>query len=92
MPKNGTLVRQALRSQEARDACVVLAYVHEAMMVLDEMSPPALEVLRDEFEREAKERDGPRSELKRAWATYVQQRADDTRMKEEPMRMYEKVR
>jgi hypothetical protein len=92
MPKNGTLVRQAMQSQEARDACVVLAYVHEAMMVLDEMSPPALEALRDEFEREAKEQGGLHGELKRAWATYVQQRADDTRMKEEPMRMYEKFR
>jgi hypothetical protein len=92
MPKNGTLVRRAIQSQEARDACVVLAYVHEAMMVLDEMSPPALEALRDEFEREGNERGGPRGELKRAWAVYVQRRADDARMKEEPMRMYEKVR
>jgi hypothetical protein len=92
MPNSSTLVRQAMQSQEARDACVVLAYVHEAMMVLDEMSPPVLEALRDEFEREAKERGGARGELKRAWAAYVQQRADDARMKEEPMRMYEKVR
>ncbi|MBO0757283.1 MAG: hypothetical protein J2P54_15595 [Bradyrhizobiaceae bacterium] len=92
MPKNGTLVRQALQSQEARDACVVLAYVHEAMMVLDEMSPPALEALRDEFDSEAKQRSGPRGELKRAWAAYVQQLADDARTKEEPLRMYEKVR
>jgi hypothetical protein len=91
MSKNGTLVRQAIRSQEVRDACMVLACVHEAMMVLDEMSPPDLEALRDEFEREAKEQGGPRGELKRAWAAYVQQRADDTRVKEEPMRMYAKT-
>jgi hypothetical protein len=91
MPKNGTLVREAIQSEEVRDACMVLACVHEAMTVLDEMSSSALEALRDEFEREAKDQSGPRGELKHAWAAYVQQQADDTRMKEESMRMYAKT-
>jgi hypothetical protein len=39
-------------SSRARNACAVRAYVHAAVMVLDEMSPPALEARRDELMRE----------------------------------------
>ncbi len=44
-------VRDAIESPEKRKAIAVLDHVHAAMMFLMELPTPALEVLRDEFER-----------------------------------------
>jgi hypothetical protein len=51
---------------DIRKAVAVLDRVHAAMMTLMELPPPALEVLRDEFEGMANERTDARGELKRA--------------------------
>jgi hypothetical protein len=60
-----TNLQNAVHSEDVREACAVLAYVHKAMMALDRVSPQVLEVLRDEFDRVAEERGGPRGALKR---------------------------
>jgi hypothetical protein len=57
----------------------VLDHVHAAMMLMRELSPPALEGLRDEFEHMAHERTGPRGELKRAWCDFTSQMLADAR-------------
>jgi len=71
----------ALNSPEIRKAVAVLDHVHAAMMLLTELRPPALEVLRDEFERMANERTGPRGELKRAWWKFTKQAIDDAKLR-----------
>ncbi len=55
--------------------------LHAAMMLLMELPTPALEVLRDEFERMANERTGPRGELKRAWWKFTRQVIDDAKLR-----------
>ncbi len=85
MPKKKAAIAEAIGSQETRDALAVLTYVHEAMMTLDKLSPPALEAVRDEFEKVGHERCGPRGVLKRAWRDYVQQKLDDAPHKDMPL-------
>jgi hypothetical protein len=97
MPKEhagaaATNLRDSVRSEDVREACAILAYVHEAMMALDRVSPQVLEVLRDEFDRVAEERGGQRGALKRAWRDYVQQKIDDLPLKDTPLQMYERQR
>src|SRR5437879_1908210 len=92
MPRVVTKVRDAIESPDIRGACAVLNNVHAAMLTLDTLSPPAIEALRDEFEKMANERTGPRGELKHAWASYIQQALHDTllRRQQAPLAMYEK--
>jgi len=75
-------VSAALKSPETVKACAVLQHVHEAMTLLTTLPPPVLEAVRDEFEAMAKERTGPRGELKRAWFTYTQQALEDARLRD----------
>jgi hypothetical protein len=81
-----------VHSEDVREACAILAYVHEAMMALDRVSPQVLEILRDEFDRVAEERGGPRGSLKRAWRDYIQQEIDGLPLKGTPVLMYERRR
>lgn len=97
MPKKyaggtATNVRDAVQSEDVREACAILAYVHEAMTALDRVSPAVLEVLRDEFDRVGQKRGGSRGVLKRAWRDYVQQKIDDLPLKDTPLQMYERQR
>jgi hypothetical protein len=84
-----TNLQNAVHSEDVREACAILAYVHEAMMALDRVSP---QVLRDEFDRVAEERGGPRGALKRAWRDYIQQEIDGLPLKGTPVLMYERWR
>jgi hypothetical protein len=79
MPRIKTKLRDALNSLETHKAIAVLDHVHAAMMLMRELSPPALEGLRDEFEYMANDRTGPRSELRRAWAAFTTQMLADAR-------------
>jgi hypothetical protein len=83
MPPIKANVAAALKSEEAVRACAVRQHLHEAMMLLATLPPPALEALRDEFEVMARERTGPRGALKRAWVAYIQQAIDDARLHEQ---------
>jgi hypothetical protein len=58
------------------------------MLTLDKLSPPALEAVCDEFERMGHERGGARGVLKRAWASYVQQKHDDVPHRDMPLGLY----
>jgi hypothetical protein len=87
-----TNLQNAVHSEDVREACAILAYVHEAMMALDRVSPQVLEILRDEFDRVAEERGGPRGSLKRAWRDYIQQEIDGLPLKGTPVLMYERRR
>jgi hypothetical protein len=69
----------ALNSLEMHKAIAVLDHVHAAMMLMRELSPAALEGLRDVFEHMANERAGPRGELRRAWAAFATQTLADAR-------------
>lgn len=84
-------VRDAIQSEEIRNACAVLNNVHSAMMLVSTLSPTTIEVLRDEFDKMARERTGPRGELKHAWADYMRQALHDTllRKQQDVMAMYE---
>jgi 5'-deoxynucleotidase YfbR-like HD superfamily hydrolase len=75
-------VETALKSPETIKACAALALVHEAMELLTELPPPALEALRDAFKEMAETRTGPRGELKKAWLNYTQQALEDARFRE----------
>jgi hypothetical protein len=79
MPRIKADLRDALNSPEMHKAIAVLDHVHAAMMFMRELSPPALEGLRDEFEHMANERTGPRGELNRAWAAFTTQMLADAR-------------
>jgi hypothetical protein len=79
MPRIKTNVRDALNSPETHKAIAVLDHVYAAMRLLRELSPPALEGLRDEFEHMANKRTGPRGELNRAWAAFTTQMLADAR-------------
>jgi hypothetical protein len=79
MPRIKTNVRDALNSPETLNAIAVLDHVHAAMRLVRELSPPALEGLRDEFEHMANKRTGPRGELNRAWAAFMTQMLADAR-------------
>jgi hypothetical protein len=79
MPQIKTNPRDALNSPDIHKAIAVLDHVHAAMMLMRELSPPALEGLRDEFEHMANERTGPRGELKRAWTVFTTQMLADAR-------------
>jgi hypothetical protein len=83
-------VREALQSSEIRNACAVLSNVHAAMMLVDTLSPATIEALRDEFDRMAKERTGPRGELKHAWTDYMRQALHDAllRKQQDALGMY----
>jgi hypothetical protein len=83
-------VRDAIQSEEIRNACAVLSNVHSAIVLVGKLQPTTIEALRDEFDRLAKERTGPRSELKHAWADYMRQALDDTLLRRQldPMSMY----
>jgi hypothetical protein len=83
MPRIKANVAVALESEETVQACAVRQHVHEAMMLLATLPPPALEALRDEFEVMAMEQTGPRGALKRAWVVYIQQAMDDARRREQ---------
>jgi hypothetical protein len=88
-PRIKTNLRDAL--SETHKAIAVLDHVHAALMLLMELSPPALEVLRDEFERMANERmvnermvnepTGPRGELKRAWYDFTSRVVNDASLR-----------
>jgi hypothetical protein len=93
MPRFNDNLRAALQSPEMRKACAVLEHVHAAMTLLTELPPPVVEALRDEFERMANERTGPRGALKRAWCAYTQQALDDAwlRDREGTSAMYREV-
>jgi hypothetical protein len=87
-----TSLQNAVHSEDVREACAILAYVHEAIMALDRVSPQVLEVLRDEFDRVAEEHEGPRGALKRAWRDYIQQEIDGLSLEDKPALMYERRR
>jgi hypothetical protein len=87
-----TNLQNAVHSEDVREACAILAYVHEAMMALDRVSPQVLEVLRDEFDPVAEERGGPRGALKRAWRDYIQQEIDGLPLEDTLVLMYERRR
>lgn len=77
MPRIKTNLRNALNSLDIHKAIAVLDHVHAAMSLMPELSPPALEGLRDEFEHMANERTGSRGELRRAWAAFTTQMLAD---------------
>jgi hypothetical protein len=81
MPRLKASVAAAVNSPEIRKAVAVLDHVHAAMMLLMELPTPALEVVRDEFDRMATERTGPRGELKRAWSKFTKQVIDDAELR-----------
>jgi hypothetical protein len=87
-----TDLRTAVQTEDVRQACAILALVHEAIMSTDRVSLDVLEAVRDEFARAAEKRGGgPRSALKRAWQEYVQQKIDDYPLRATPLQMYEKL-
>jgi hypothetical protein len=77
MPRIKASLRDPLNSPETHKAIAVRDHVHAAFM--RELSPPALEGLRDEFEHMADERTGPRGELNRAWTAFTTQMLADAR-------------
>lgn len=81
MPRLKASVAAAVNSPEIRKAVAILDHVHAAMMLVMELPTPALEVLRDEFEKMANERSGPRGELKRAWWKFTKQMIDDAKLR-----------
>jgi hypothetical protein len=85
-------LQNAVHSEDVREACAILAYVHEAMMALDRASPQVLEVLRDEFDRVAEEHGGARGALKRAWRDYIHQEIDGLPLEDAPVLIYERRR
>ena len=94
MPRIRMNVRDALQSPEIRKACAVLDHVNAATMLLTELPPPVVEALRDEFEKMANERTGPRGELKRAWVAYTEQALADARLRDrqDTFGMYSELR
>ncbi len=58
------------------------------------LPPPVLEAVRDEFDRMARERTGPRGELKRAWFNYTKQALEDARLRDrqDTFGMYSELR
>jgi hypothetical protein len=87
-------VRDALQSPDIRKASAVLDHVHAAVTLLTELPPPVVEALRDEFDKMANERTGPRGELKRAWVAYTEQALADARFrdKQDTFGMYSELR
>jgi hypothetical protein len=94
MPRIRLSVAEVLKSPETRKACAVLEHVHAAMLALDELPPPVLEALRDEFKEMAETRTGPRGELRRAWLNFTQQALEDARQRDrqETFGMYRDLR
>jgi hypothetical protein len=92
MGEPSTNLQNAVHSEDVREAFAILAYVHEAMIALDRVSPQVLDVLRDEFDRAAEERGGPRGALNRAWRDYIQQELDGFPLEDTPVLMYERRR
>jgi hypothetical protein len=75
-------ISAALQSEDIVKAASVISNVHEAMMTLASLDPPALEALRDEFEEMAKTRTGPRGVLKRAWFEFTKAMIEDAKIRE----------
>jgi hypothetical protein len=75
-------VRTAIDTPELRRAIRIMDNIHEAMELLTQLSPPALEALRDALKEMAEDRTGPRGDLKAAWFQYTQKALDDARVRE----------
>ena len=61
-----TRVRDSLDSDEIRNACAALDHVHEALKLIDRLSPQSIEAIHDKFAQFAREHNGPRGSLKQA--------------------------